>query len=383
MKKALVIGGGFAGCASVHQLLLMGDWDVTLVEAAPFLGAGVRTFWYGGHPYTFGPRHFLTQNREVYDYLDKYCPLRRCLDHEFLTYVEQDNEFYNFPIHRDDIARMPDKDKVNAELKQLKGAVEAKNFEDYWVSSVGRTLYEKYINKYSKKMWLIDDNNLIDTFNWSPKGVAIKEGPRAAWDTALSAYPIAPDGYNQYFDVATKDARVLLSTRIEHYDIPNRTVTIKGEKQKFDLIVSSISPDQMFENCYGALPYIGRDFHKIVLPMEFAFPEHVYFLYYANDEKFTRLTEFKRFTHHKSHTTLIGMEIPSMNGKYYPLPMKSALAQAARYHELMPKGVFGLGRHGSYRYAIDIDDCIEQAMAMAKLVKEGSWEHPVPGPKWR
>jgi glycine/D-amino acid oxidase-like deaminating enzyme len=40
MKKALVIGGGFAGCASVHQLLLMGNWDVTLVEAAPFLGAG-------------------------------------------------------------------------------------------------------------------------------------------------------------------------------------------------------------------------------------------------------------------------------------------------------------------------------------------------------
>ncbi|MET0652812.1 MAG: FAD/NAD(P)-binding protein, partial [Hyphomicrobiaceae bacterium] len=122
MKKALVIGGGFAGCASVHQLLLMDTWDVTLVEAAPFLGAGVRTFWYGGHPYTFGPRHFLTQNREVYDYLDKYCPLRRCLDHEFLTYVERDNEFYNFPIHRDDIARMPDRDKVNAELNQLTGA---------------------------------------------------------------------------------------------------------------------------------------------------------------------------------------------------------------------------------------------------------------------
>jgi hypothetical protein len=28
----------------------------------------VRTNWFGGHPYTFGPRHFLTQNRAVYDY---------------------------------------------------------------------------------------------------------------------------------------------------------------------------------------------------------------------------------------------------------------------------------------------------------------------------
>ena len=58
VKKALVIGGGFAGCAAAHVLELQGGWDVTLVEQNSFLGAGVRTQWYGGHPYTFGPRHF-------------------------------------------------------------------------------------------------------------------------------------------------------------------------------------------------------------------------------------------------------------------------------------------------------------------------------------
>jgi UDP-galactopyranose mutase len=383
MKTALVIGGGFAGCASVHQLLMMGGWDVTLVEGLPYLGAGVRTSWYGGHPYTFGPRHFLTQNEQVYNYLDRLCPLRRCLDHEFWTYIEPDNAFYGFPIHRDDIGRMPDHDAIEQQLKQVSGVENAKNLEDYWIGSVGPRLYEKFIEKYSTKMWLIDDNRQIDTFNWSPKGVAIKEGTRAAWDTALSAYPHAADGYNQYFDIATNGAQILLNTRIERYDIPNRTVWIKGGKRTFDLIVSTISPDQLFDNCYGELPYIGRDFHKIVFPSEEIFPEHVYFLYYANDERFTRLVEYKKFTLHKSPTTLVGMEIPSMNGKYYPLPMKWALAQADRYHKEMPPGVFSLGRHGSYRYAIDIDDCIEQAMAMADQVRAGGQEHPVPGTKWR
>jgi UDP-galactopyranose mutase len=383
MKTALVIGGGFAGCASVHQLLMMGGWDVTLVEGLPYLGAGVRTSWYGGHPYTFGPRHFLTQNEQVYNYLDRLCPLRRCLDHEFWTYIEPDNAFYGFPIHRDDIGRMPDHDAIEQQLKQVSGVENAKNLEDYWIGSVGPRLYEKFIEKYSTKMWLIDDNRQIDTFNWSPKGVAIKEGSRAAWDTALSAYPHAADGYNQYFDIATNGAQILLNTRIERYDIPNRAVWIKGEKRTFDLIVSTISPDQLFDNCYGELPYIGRDFHKIVFPSEEIFPEHVYFLYYANDERFTRLVEYKKFTLHKSPTTLVGMEIPSMNGKYYPLPMKWALAQADRYHKEMPPGVFSLGRHGSYRYAIDIDDCIEQAMAMADQVRAGGQEHPVPGTKWR
>jgi len=100
LKKALIIGGGFAGCAAAHVLELQGGWDVTLVEKNSFLGAGVRTQWYGGHPYTFGPRHFLTQNEEVFEFLNKYCPLRRCPDHVFLSYVEEDGNFYNYPILR-------------------------------------------------------------------------------------------------------------------------------------------------------------------------------------------------------------------------------------------------------------------------------------------
>jgi len=383
MKKALVIGGGAAGCAATHQLLLMGGWEVTLVEAASFLGAGVRTFWYGGHPYTFGPRHFLTQNRRVYEYMNAICPLRSCADHQFITYVERDNAFYNYPIHEDDILRMPDRDRIAAERQAATGVTAAKNLEDYWIGSVGRTLYEKFIDKYNKKMWLVDDNSVIDTFNWSPKGVTIKSGPRAAWDTAISAYPLAPDGYNRYFDVTTQGAHVLLSTRIERYDIPHRTVWIAGERMTFDLVVNTIAPDDLFERCYGELKFIGRDIHKIVFPTEHVFPEHVYFLYYANDEKFTRLVEYKKFTRHRSPTSLVGMEIPSLNGKHYPLPFKSEQDLARKYLELMPDHVYSLGRAGSYRYGLDIDDCIEQAMMMAQQIKEGGRDHPVPVAAWR
>ena len=101
MKNALIIGGGFAGCTAAHNLALIGGFNVTLVEIAPFLGAGVRTFYWGGHPYTFGPRHFLTPWEHVYEFINKYCPIRLCPEHEFITYVERDNQFYNFPIHRD------------------------------------------------------------------------------------------------------------------------------------------------------------------------------------------------------------------------------------------------------------------------------------------
>jgi UDP-galactopyranose mutase len=117
--------------------------------------------------------------------------------------------------------------------------------------------------------------------------------------------------------------------------------------------------------------------------MEYCFPDHVYFLYYANEEQFTRLVEYKKFTHHKSPTTLIGMETPSLNGKYYPLPFKEEQRKALKYFERMPEGVFSIGRNGSYRYGVDVDDCIEQAMAVAEILQQGGQEHAVPLEKHR
>jgi len=369
MKSALIICGGFAGCAAAHQLALQGGWDVVVVEAAPFLGAGVRTKWYGGHPYTFGPRHFLTRDERLFEFLNSYVPLRR-LKHVFLTYVERDQQFYNFPIHVDDIERMPDRDRIKRELAETKAGQSAQNLEEYWIGSVGPTLYEKFAKYYNRKMWQIEDNRLLDEAvpTWTSKGALVYEGPRHGFHDSISAYPHAANGYDDYFDIATAQARVLLSTRIEQYDIPHKCVQLGGEWRSFDVIINTVGPDVLFDFCFGELRFVGLDFHPIVLPVEQCFPEDVFFLYYSGQEKIKRLVEYKKFTQHKAPTTLIGIEFPSMNGKHYALPMKSERAKAQQYIDLMPANVFSIGRAGSYRY-IDIDDCIAQAMEVMEKIK--------------
>ena len=67
-KKILIIGGGMAGSSSAEMLSKEEENEIYLVEKSAYLGAGVRTFWYGGHPHTFGPRYFLTPYQKVYDY---------------------------------------------------------------------------------------------------------------------------------------------------------------------------------------------------------------------------------------------------------------------------------------------------------------------------
>ena len=381
MKRALVIGGGFAGCAAAHQLLLL-DWDVTIVESAPFLGAGVRTMWLGGHPYTFGPRHFLTKSEAVWNYLHEIVPLRHFGgEHEFWTYVESDSQFYSFPIHQDDIPRMPEADQITKELTVTGDVESSQNFEEFWIRSVGPTLYKKMVDGYTRKMWRIDDNKSLDTFTWSPKGTALKQGPRAAWDSALSGYPVDLSGYDDYFMHATIGARVIVNTTAA-FDLTNKRAQIAGHWHDFDIIVCTASPDDIFRHALGRLPYVGRDFHPFVLPIEHAFPGDVSFLYYAGPEKFTRLVEYKKFTGHKSPHTLIGMEIPSSNGRHYPMPMKKFQQLAARYHAQMPEGVFAMGRLGSYRYSLDMGACVDQAFELRDQIKSGAGRG-VLGEKWR
>ena len=50
----------------------------------------------------------------------------------------------------------------------------------------------------------------------------------------------------------------------------------------------------------------------------------------------------------------------------------------------MPDGVFCMGRAGSYRYMVDIDDCIEQAFELKEILSgNASSKHPVLLEKWQ
>ena len=73
------------------------------------------------------------------------------------------------------------------------------------------------------------------------------------------------------------------------------------------------------------------------------------------------------------------MEIPSKNGKYYPLPIKKEQSIAKKYFKLFTKNTFSIGRAGSYRYEIDIDDCIYQSFLIKNVLENNSWSGPVVG----
>jgi UDP-galactopyranose mutase len=365
-KKVAIIGAGTAGCAAAYQFQKLGGWDIDIFEGGNSIGAGVRTYFSGGHPYTFGPRHFLTKNERVFEYFDSIIPMRK-LEHRFLTYLEQEGDFFNYPISASDIPRMAQADQINKELGEIAGQEisEPRN----WISTVGLILYNKFINQYSKKMWQLDDNRMIDTFNWSAKGTPIKTDNSHAWSEAISAYPIALNGYNDFFDRVSDFAAVHFRTPIDEIRPHTTEIRVGGELKKYDKIVNTIALDLVLKEDFGDLPFIGRDLHTVILPLENVFPENVFFLYYANQEPYTRIVEYKKLSGYKSHNSLIGIEIPSGNGRHYPLPIKKYHNIHRNYEALLGPNVYSIGRAGKYDYQVDIDDCIEQALEIFDQLK--------------
>lgn len=367
-KNAVVIGAGFTGCSYAYFLIKNG-WDVTIVEKTHVVGGGVKTFFHGGHPYTFGPRHFIApeSSRPAFEFLRQVVPMREINKINY-SYQEPDDIFTTYPLHQDDIKRLSCSSAIEEELRILEasGESQARNFEEFWIGRVGKTLYERYNKFYNLKAWFLDDNRQMDFgFEATVKRKPLESGSRYEFHTGwINAYPIPHDGYNRYFDWSTNGAKMLLNTSVISVDFDNRSLKLSsGESFYPDLLISTTSPDLLFHSDLGELAYVGREVFKIVLPIEQALPDDVYFIYYPGQhEQQTRVTEFKKFTHHKSPNTLLTLEVPSLKNKLYPTLLSAQIKLAEQYIERLPIWCHSVGRMGKYRY-VDIDDILMDALA--------------------
>ncbi len=229
-----------------------------------------------------------------------------------------------------------------------------------------------FVNNYSKKMWMIEDNKIFDIFKWSAKDKCIETGQKGAYKDSIIGYPWGPTAYNPYFEEMTKGTKVVLSETISWQpDIPKGGVRVWNggsfNNEHFDILISTIPIDEFCSYKYGELPYVGRDFQVIVLPCKQVFPADIRFCHYAGSEPHTRITEFKKLTYHESEDTLLVIETPSKNNKLYPFLTKDNTALVKRYMDSLPPNVYSIGRLGTYKYST-IEMTIQQAFSCASKI---------------
>ena len=368
MAKILVLGAGMAGCTSGYLLAKQGH-DVTVLEASRGYGGGNRTTWYGGHPYTFGPRVFFSRDEEVIQQLTSLVDIRQ-FETRTWTYVEQDGSLYHYPLYAGDLPQMPDWPQVKAELDARSGSTpRTDNFENYWLDAIGPTLYGKFVDRYSKKMWGIESNRELGAdFEWVNRGTPIRDSDTRLYTDQFQGYPLARDGYNSYFErCLAAVSQVVFECDVQQLDGEAMTVHTSRGDFSADVVVNSIHVDNLFGFEYGRLRWCGRTFVKLVLPVRNAMPEDVTWIHYSGDEPYTRVTEFKKITGHEADDTLIGIEFPSQEGRFYPVQSAVERARYDQYRALFPDRFYSIGRLGSFKYK-GIPDAIRDALDVAKAL---------------
>jgi UDP-galactopyranose mutase len=408
-NRILILGGGVAGSSMAYYLTERG-YEVTLVEKNSRVGGLARTCYYSGHPYEFGPHIWfwpggkddpvnativkLTSDELFY------------IDRRLFTYVEPDRRKYRYPVHYDDIAEMPERDRILQELgrnrdDQLK-LIERQlpelgqcTFADYFTAAIGETLYRKFMANYTWKMWNIPGDELQTSMVWADRfhHAYTKAGDKAA-ARGLSGYdPIKfqdhtlgkgirfqvypKGGWNEVWNAMVARSTVVRDRVVGIRDEHKRphVLMASGEKYYFaeyHTVYCSIDVDDLWGE--DTLPYTGRMMIPLLIPdLKSAFPGGAESLHYSSCEFQTRVTEMKVITRHDSPDTLILIEVPVLPGaaacfpkntidyalennlfteKAYPQQSEKAFATYYGYIDRGKKipNLRYVGRHAEFKY---------------------------------
>ncbi|GGK99314.1 UDP-galactopyranose mutase [Deinococcus radiotolerans] len=327
---------------------------VLIVDRRPHIGGNAYDCYDDAgiliHPY--GPHIFHTNSREVFEYLSRFTEWRP-YQHRVLASV--DGQLVPMPINLDTVNRLYGLNLNAAELDAYFASVaepvtQVRTSEDVVVSKVGRDLYRKFFQGYTRKQWDLDPSEL-DASVTARVPVRTTRDDRYFTDT----YQVMPlHGYTRMFQRMLDHPNISVMLNTDY-----RTIQ---EFVPWQHMIYTGPIDAFFEYRHGKLPYRSLHFeHRTHATTQF---QAVGTVNHPNEYAFTRVSEFKHLTGQRHEHTSVVYEYPRAEGDpYYPVP-RPENAERYRAYEALTRtrpDVTFVGRLATYRY-YNMDQVVAQAL---------------------
>jgi UDP-galactopyranose mutase len=360
MFDFLVVGAGFAGATIAERLAADAGKKVLICDRRPHIGGNAYDHYdeAGVLVHKYGPHIFHTNSQEVYEYLSRFTEWRP-YQHRVLAWV--DGQLLPIPINLNTVNRLYGTNLTSFQLEEFFRSVaepraQIRTSEDVIVSKVGRELYQKFFQNYTRKQWGLDPSEL-DAAVTARVPVRINRDDRYFTDV----YQVMPlHGYTRMFERMLTHPNIMMLLNADYREvremIPHAEVIFTGPV------------DEFFEYRFGRLPYRSLDFRFETHNVRVAQPGAV--VNYPNENAYTRITEFKYLTGQQHPKTTVVYEYPKAEGDpYYPVPRAENQQMYRKYQALADEteGVHFLGRLGTYKY-YNMDQCVGQALAYYRKV---------------
>ena len=364
MYDYLIIGSGLYGAVFARQAADAGK-KVLVIDKRDHIAGNVYTEKVEGiDVHKYGAHIFHTNNKEVWDYVNRFATFNRFTNSPVANYKGQ---LYSLPFNMYTFNKMwgvvtPDEAAAKiAEQKAAAGITEPKNLEEQAISLVGTDIYEKLIKGYTQKQW----------------GRPCTELP----SFIIKRLPVRLTFDNNYFNALYQGIPVGGYTRLVENLLAGIEVRLGVDylqhKAELDALAEKVvytGPiDAYFGYKLGALEYRSVRFETELLDIP-NFQGNAAVNYTDAETPYTRIIEHKWFTFGKDEDgndlpkTVISREYSSEwhpgDEPYYPVNDEKNSALYAKYKALAEreeKVIFG-GRLGEYKY-YDMDAVIAAALA--------------------
>jgi UDP-galactopyranose mutase len=360
MFDFLIVGAGFAGATIAERLAADAGKKVLICDRRPHIGGNAYDHYdeAGVLVHKYGPHIFHTNSQEVYEYLSRFTEWRP-YQHRVLACV--DGQLLPIPINLNTVNLLYGTNLTSFQLEEFFRSVaepraQIRTSEDVIVSKVGRELYQKFFQNYTRKQWGLDPSEL-DAAVTARVPVRINRDDRYFTDV----YQVMPlHGYTRMFERMLTHPNIMILLNADYREvremIPHAEVIFTGPI------------DEFFDYRFGRLPYRSLDFRFETRNVRVAQPAAV--VNYPNENAYTRITEFKYLTGQQHPKTTVVYEFPKAEGDpYYPVPRAENQQMYRKYQALADEteGVHFLGRLGTYKY-YNMDQCVGQALAYYRKV---------------
>ena len=376
----LIVGAGLFGSVFAHEAKAAGK-RVLVIDRRPHIAGNVYCRDVEGiHVHEYGAHIFHTNNKEVWDYVNRFSEFNRFTNSPVANFR---GELYSLPFNmytfnkmwgvvtpKEAEARIEEQRKGYVAQKQAERGLapdapfEPENLEEQAISLIGVDIYEKLIKGYTEKQW----------------GRSCTELP----SFIIRRLPVRLTFDNNYFDALYQGIPMGGYTRLAERMLEGIEVRLNTDyleqKEELDALADKViftGPiDAYYGYRLGTLEYRSVRFETELLDQP-NFQGNAAVNYTDRETPWTRIIEHKWFQFGKDDEgrelpkTVISREFSSEwkpgDEPYYPVNDEKNGALYMQYRELADreeKVIFG-GRRGEYKY-YDMDAVIASALAMAQ-----------------
>ena len=372
MKKYdyLIVGSGLFGATCAYRLHQAGK-KCLVIDRRPYLGGNVYCEKMEGiNVHKYGAHIFHTNNKEVWDFVNRFVPFNRYTNSPIANYH---GELYNLPFNMNTFCQMwPDvktpqqaEARINEQKAEAIAALngrEPQNLEEQALCLVGKDIFQKLIKEYTEKQWGRDCKEL-------PAFIIKRLPVRFVFDNNYfnDKYQGIPEGgYNRLIDAL-----------LEGVDTQTNCDFFKEYKDHWreiaDKLIYTGQIDEYFGYNLGKLDWRTVSFKTRIENMP-TYQGNAVINYTSHEQPYTRVIEHKHFEMfgpgvYDVPKTVVSEEYSTEYKEgmepYYPVNDERNNQLAEQYKQLAAKEkdvLFG-GRLAEYKY-YDMAPIVERALTV-------------------